>query len=139
MLVLLLLFVPAIWLKAKKKKTGLWNFSLFLFVAVLLIGNLYTPVVTTVEDCGKFEQNLLIFPKDGYEMGSVHYIENKSAHSLLLAYVGYGDVSKIPEDILIGPNETRKIDDSNIDYLFEEPPESITLMLTCTIFEGALA
>jgi hypothetical protein len=99
---------------------------------ILLPINWYTPAIITVLDCNKYTKEIALFPvkKDNVEIsyGKHLYVFNKSKNTVVVEDLVYGHVDE--EDVnqkqIIEPNHNGIVKKVIIDYIFEEPEESVS-------------
>ena len=114
-----------------KKQEGK-NDWIFLLGFLILPINWYTPTFITVNACGKFTKEVLLFPgeKDGvqYSYGWNNYIINKSLDTLAFEYIYYGDNEREEDekDQIIKPGKIGKVGEVVIDFIFEPADKSVS-------------
>lgn len=119
-----LILIPSI---KKKFVSGSDSFHWsVVFLAVLIPLFLFTPNIYTVTDCDNYTKEVLLLPKDDYQMGKHSYIVNNSDKGLYLAYIVYGTASTNNDDIIIVPGASEECQEP-IDYVLEEAPLSISI------------
>ncbi len=114
------------------KKQGNKYDAMYLLILILLPVNWYTPKITTVTDCGSFQDEVVLFPanKNGVAIGygKNTYIFNNSDKKLLFEYLYYGNVSADTDEVnqIIEPGKSVKVNTISINYIFEEPDASVS-------------
>jgi len=114
------------------KKQGHKHDWMFALLLLLLPVNWYTPTIITVNACGKFSKEVVLFPgeKDGvqYHYGWNNFIVNKSLNTLAFEYLFYGDNARKEDQVdkIIQPGQIEQVNVVTIDYLFEQAAKTVS-------------
>lgn len=119
-ILVVILLIPA-WMKSGKSKKSYWHFLAVLAFPVYM----FVPSFYTVTSCGEYTEEKVLFPKGGMTWGRNFYLLNNSDSQLLLEYIPYGEVSNVPNDVVIQPNSLHHAERSELNYPFEKAPTSV--------------
>lgn len=99
-------------------------------IGLCIYFNQFFPYVYTITDCGEYQKEILIAPKvvNGTEMtlDGKAWINNESEYYLYMEAVVYGYSGRTPGGQEIEPQTCVQAKAHRIDYIFEEPPRSIS-------------